>query len=63
MTNYIPDNYDIWLAHEDKLEQQLADRPVCDYCEDHIQDDHFFAINGETICPDCMEAHFRRELD
>ena len=57
-----PDNYDIWLAHEEEMERKLSSRPVCSYCENHIQDDHYYEIDGKLYCPDCLE-HFRKELD
>ena len=58
-----PDNYSQWEAHEREAERWLARRPVCDYCEEHIQDGHYFYINSEVICPDCMDSYFRKEID
>lgn len=48
-----------WLKEQDDW---LAKRPVCDDCDHHIQDDHYFEINGNIICPDCIEA-YRKEVD
>ena len=58
-----PDNYSQWEAHEREEERWLARRPVCEYCEEHIQDDHYFDINGEVVCPDCLESYFRKDID
>lgn len=55
------DNYSLWERHEREQERWLAKLPVCDYCEQHIQDDHYYEIDGEIICPDCLESYFRKE--
>ena len=58
-----PDNYDIYMAHEREMEQRLARRPVCSYCEQPIQDDFFYEIDCEKVCPECLELHFRRMVE
>lgn len=59
----MPDNYSQWEAHQMKQEAWLAERPVCADCDEHIQDDHCFEINGEYICPRCMEDLHRRDVE
>ena len=49
--------------HDREQAKRLAELPVCDICDNHIQDDHYYLINGDNICPDCMETHFRKEVD
>ena len=46
----VPDNYDMWLAHEAEQEKALAERPCCEYCGKPIQDDYYYEINGDIIC-------------
>ena len=53
------DNYAMWERNEARLERELARRPVCAYCDEHIQDEQFYCINGEYICIDCMENNFK----
>ena len=53
-----PDNYSQWEANERRLERELARRPVCSFCEEHIQEDQFYCVNGEYICKHCMETQF-----
>ena len=53
------DNYELWEAHERQLEQKLAERPVCSYCDKPIQDDSYYYINGENICEYCMDTRFK----
>lgn len=59
----VPDNYDIWEAHEREQERRLARLPVCADCGEPVQDDHFYLINDEVICPNCLEAGYRKEVD
>ena len=56
-----PDNYSQWEAHEREAERWLARRPVCIECEEHIQEDSAFYINGEWICENCIEI-YRRDI-
>lgn len=59
----IPDNYDQWEAHEREQERRLAELPVCADCGNPIQDDHFYLINDEPICPDCLDAGYRKQTE
>ena len=56
----IPDNYDLWEAHEAKQEAALARCPVCENrgCGKRIQDDFYFYIDGEIFCEDCMQDKY-----
>ena len=57
---YVPDNYDAFLSHEAEQESYLSKLPVCCECDEPIQDDHLFEINGELICFDCMKANYMK---
>ena len=59
----IPDMHDLWLAHDRQQQQALSRLPVCDVCEQPIQDEHLYLINGEKVCPDCLDNEFRREVE
>lgn len=58
----IPDNYDIWEAHEIEMEKRLARLPICENpkCKKRIQDDEYFEIDGEILCRDCMEDRYMK---
>ena len=43
-------------THEAMLAAKLEKCPVCDYCGERITDDHFYEINDERVCPDCLLA-------
>ena len=49
--------------YDREQEKRLAELPVCDYCREPIQDDHYYLINGDNVCPECLEIEFRKEVD
>ena len=49
--------------HNAKQDAWLESRPVCAECCEHIQADHYFDINGEAVCPDCLENYYRKETE
>jgi formylmethanofuran dehydrogenase subunit E len=50
------ENYDRQQAER---EEQL---PKCDYCGDPIYG-HYYEIDGENVCPGCLDEHFRKERE
>lgn len=58
----IPDNYDLWEAHQAKQDKWLSERLVCEYCGQPIQEDFYYEINSEIICEECLNRHFRKEV-
>lgn len=50
-----------WDRYCEMQERLLKQMPVCEDCENHIEDDHAYYINGVWICERCMEA-YRREV-
>ena len=57
------DNYSLWEAKMAREEIWLNSRPVCGYCGEHIQYGYYFDINDEVVCQDCLDAHFRKDID
>ena len=43
--------------------KRLAALPECDICGHPIQDDHYYEINGDNVCPGCLEDQFRKEIE
>lgn len=60
---YIPDNYDRWEAHDAERQKELEKLPRCSECDEPIQTDKCYEVNGELICPDCMEQNHRKWTD
>lgn len=59
----MPDNFSQWEAHEAEMEQRLQRRPVCSYCDEPIQEEHYFYLNGRIFCDDCMNQKYRRLVE
>lgn len=57
----MPDNYDLFAMHDAEQERMLDKLPVCDICEEHIQDEYCYEINGDIICESCMVEYFRKD--
>lgn len=57
------DMVDFFEAHDRKQQKRVRRLPVCDYCNEPIQEDSFFEINDEFICEDCLEKFFRKVVD
>ena len=57
----LPDNLSIYEAHEYDRESELEHLPKCDWCNEHIQDDHYFDVNGDRVCEDCFD-NWKQEI-
>ncbi len=49
--------------HDREQAKRLEELPKCDICDHPIQDDHYYQINGDNVCPECLENEFRKEVD
>ena len=48
--------------HDAEQERELDRLPVCEYCEEPIQDEFAYYIEGSWYCTRCMNENFRREV-
>ena len=53
-------DFDRWDAEQNRMRDQF---PVCDVCDQPIHDDHYYLINSDNICAECMETHFKKEVE
>ena len=51
-----------FLRHDAKKQKELERLPKCAECGERVQDDHYYLINDEVICPDCLEANYRKDV-
>lgn len=49
--------------YEAHRERRLNRLPRCSECGYPIQDEECYEINGELICPSCMEENHRKRTD
>lgn len=52
-------DFNRWDAEQNR---RLEQRPVCADCEQHIQDETAYFINGEWVCRNCMFSYEREVL-
>lgn len=50
-------------SYSNEMEEEIEKCPVCDICNEHIQDDYYFEINGDIICESCMVDYFRKNTE
>lgn len=62
MNQRIPDNYDAWQAHDAAQAAKLEELPVCDSCDEPIQDGYYYKIGGRIMCESCVDFFFRRDV-
>lgn len=43
--------------YDAEQEAWLKELPKCECCDQHIQDSHYYDIEGEYICPDCISEY------
>ena len=62
--SYTDDPARDWDNHCAEQEQQMAKLPVCENpkCQKRI-DDHYFCIEGEILCEDCVIFFYRKDVD
>ena len=63
MSYILRDNYDCWVAHDAEQQRQLDRLPKCDICDEAVQDEYCFQIEGTIICVHCMNEYFRKDVE
>ena len=60
---YVPDFFDKWSEHNRQQEEALKKLPECYECGEPIQTEECYEINGELICPGCLEENHRKRTE
>ena len=63
MSFYSDDPIKDFERRDEEQTKWLEQRPVCSECGQHIQADFYYEINGEAICPECLETYYRKEVE
>ena len=50
-------NYDLWEKHDEAQEKALARLPKCYECNEPIQDEMCYQIDGNLICESCLKEN------
>ena len=60
---YTPDNYDLFKKHDADQQNQLYKLPRCGECDEPIQSETCYEINGELICEECLENNHKKWVE
>ncbi|MBQ8528852.1 MAG: hypothetical protein IJ459_03860 [Clostridia bacterium] len=52
-----------FMAYEAEKQRQLDRLPKCCECDEPIQTDACYEINGELICPECLVENHRKRTE
>lgn len=55
------DAFRLWLSHDRRQARWLAGCPVCQHCQNPIQDEYLFVIEGDTLHERCVCDRYRKE--
>lgn len=50
-------------THDWRNRHRSADYPSCDICKKTITDKHLYRIDGELVCTECLNEHYREETE
>ena len=50
----LPDNYSLFLRHDQHQEERLQQLPTCWICGEYIQQDTAVTMFGKYFCDDCL---------
>lgn len=59
----LPDNYDLFKRHQSELDDEMDRLPVCDICEEPIQDERCYQIGCDVLCKECLEDNYGMYVD
>ena len=62
MFRYTDDPLADHAAYEAELARLEKEVPVCCYCNRPVMDDYYYEINDEVYCTECLDRHFKREV-
>jgi formylmethanofuran dehydrogenase subunit E len=60
---YTDDPVADFLRYDAEREEKLEKLPRCSECDEPIQDEFCYEINGELICEECMSAYHRKPTE
>lgn len=60
---YIPDNADLFEAHDRAMEAELEKLPKCSECNEPIQGDYGYYVESGLICEHCLNAYYRVDIE
>ena len=53
---YVPDNYQAFEEHERHLSEMEEEILFCHWCNNLVESDIYYEINGNIVCEDCIDG-------
>lgn len=60
---YTDDPVQDFLNHDAEQQRKMDKLPVCADCDEPVTDDHYYLINDEVICQNCLDAGYRKQVE
>lgn len=60
---FVPDNLDAFDRYDARQEALLDRLPKCAECNEPIQDDDLYDLDGALYCEDCMKKLFKKRTE
>lgn len=57
------DNYDLFIKHDRDQQRWLDSLPKCDHCNEPIQDEDLFDVEGTLYHMECAEQEFKKKTE
>jgi hypothetical protein len=51
------------MRHDAEQEAELKKMPKCSECSEYIQDEHYYEINDEVVCEECLNQNYRKNVE
>jgi SLT domain-containing protein len=52
-----------FTRYDAEQQKELEKCPKCSECSEYIQDEHYYEINDEVVCEECLNQNFRKNTD
>lgn len=49
--------------YADEQQEALERCPICEICGEYIQDEHYYEINDEAVCQECLDNEYKRRTE
>ncbi len=56
----LPDNYSLWSAHDDEMEERRMRLPKCSCCHEHIQQEKAVRFGDKWFCEECEDEAWEK---
>ena len=52
-----------FTRYDAEQQKELEKCPKCSECSEYIQDEHYYEINDEVVCEECINQNYRKSVE